>query len=193
MLLMLKILRKPLVITVHSALPLAEINKNFTKENRINGSPVILKIGLLLVTKLIGSFASKLIVHEAIIKERLSTQYRIKPQKVEVIPLGIENLQPIAKTLAKSELKALDKRVLLYVGYITGYKGIETLIEGFNLLRDKDNYILLVVGGEPSITEFNESYRAYVTKIKKRASEISKTLFSLVCSSKILIIFPEQI
>ena len=71
MLLLLKFLRRPIVVTLHSALPLVEINKSFAEENSLKGSPFILKGGLLLVTKLIGLFSKRIIVHEKVLEERL--------------------------------------------------------------------------------------------------------------------------
>jgi len=176
MLLLLTFLRKPIIVTLHSALPLTDIDKTFIKENRVKGASIILRIGLLLVTKLISLVSSRIIVHEKVLKECLFQQYKINKEKIEVVPLGIENRSPVCRTEAKKQMGIVDKRILLYLGYITGYKGVENLIDAFKLLKGNEDYILFIAGGEPSRLKFNKEYQCYLKKIKDRGAEVSKNI-----------------
>ena len=176
MLLLLKFLRKPIVVTLHSALPLTDINKAFTEENRVRGAPIVLRTALLLVTKLISSLSTRIIVHENVLKQRLFQQYKINPEKIEVVPLGIEDRSRFCKSEAKRQMGMLDKTILLYMGYITGYKGVETLIDAFKLLKDNEDYVLFIAGGAPSRSKSNDAHQSYLKEIKGRGAAVSKNI-----------------
>ena len=67
-----RLISSKVVVTIHGVIPLKLLNDDeFRKENGIHGSALILKLGLLLVTKLIALFSSKVIVHEPFLKEYL--------------------------------------------------------------------------------------------------------------------------
>ena len=68
------------------------------------------------------------------------------------------------------------KKVLLYAGYIAGYKGVENLIEAFRHLKDNDEYILIIAGGAPNRMKSNIAYQSYLKRIKDRAAEVSKNI-----------------
>jgi len=176
MLLLLKFLRKPIVVTLHSALPVTDIDKTFIEENRVKGAPIILRGGLLLVTKLISLVSSRIIVHEKVLKERLFQQYKINKEKIEVVPLGIENRSPICRTEAKKQMGMGDKKILFYLGYITGYKGVENLVDAFKLLKGNEDYILFIAGSGPSRLKSNKNYQHYLKNIKDRGVEVSKNI-----------------
>lgn len=189
MLLLLKFLRKPIVVTLHGIVPLTDLNKTFMKENRIKGASFILKAGLLFVTKLICWFSSRIIVHEEVFKKRLVRGYKINKEKIEIIPLGIENRSPIRREKAKMQLRLEGKKILLYFGYIAGYKGVEDLIDAFKLLKS-NKYVLLIAGGEPTRLKFDKRYQ-YLKKLKEKCAKISKNIIFMgfVPEEKIPLLF----
>lgn len=163
----------PVVITFHGVVPLSKINRFFLKENGLTGSPSILKFGLYLITKFASCFANKIIVHDELFKQTLIKEYGIKDEKIEVIPHGIEHRNDkIPQETAKKQLELTGKKVVLYMGYITGYKGIDVLIDSFEHINDKDT-VLLLAGGEHPRLKDDPKYREYLTNLKERAETFS--------------------
>lgn len=100
-----KLVSKKVIVTIHDVVPLRLLeDAEFRIENGIHGPALILKLGLLLVTKLIVLFSNKVIVHEPFFKEYLVRDYKERPDKIVVIPHGVEDLKPLPKDEAKKML-----------------------------------------------------------------------------------------
>lgn len=176
LLLLLKILNKPIIVTLHGVIPLSKLNSEFIEENKLNGNPVILKTGLKSLVKLIAKLSTRTIVHEDKLKEILQDEYKCNPSKICVIPHGIEDRNDsIDNGKAKQLLGNPDKKIILFFGYLTGYKGIELLIEAFNYLDNKDA-VLIIAGGEHPRLKEDESYKSYISALKKKATDTSKNI-----------------
>lgn len=146
---LLKLCSRKTVVTLHGVVPLKLLDaEEFRRENGIHGPPMLLKMGLLLITKLIALVADKIIVHEEFLKEYLIKDYKVSPAKIAVIPHGVEDLKPIPQNLAKEKLGLQGKTVLLYFGYLTGYKGVKELINAYReIARIIPNTVLIIAGG----------------------------------------------
>lgn len=88
-------------------------------------------------------------------KEQLETLYQAPPQKIEVIPPGVDlrHFYPIPPDEAKEYVGIpLDKRMILFVGRIEPLKGIKTLLRALGILRENgqggEGLCLAVIGGE---------------------------------------------
>jgi glycosyltransferase involved in cell wall biosynthesis len=189
--LLLKLLNKPIMVTIHGVIPLSKLNGEFIEENKLNGNPSILKSELYLLTKLIVKLSTYTIVHEKKLKEVLQYEYKCNSSKIFVIPHGIENRKDsIENWKAKQLLGYRDKKIVLFFGYLTGYKGIELLIEAFNYLDDKDA-VLIIAGGEHPRLKEEESYKNYIATLKKKATDTGKEIVftGFVPEEKIAIYF----
>lgn len=176
MLLLLKLLREPIVVTMHATIPLSKLNDTFMKENYLKTKPSVLRLGILIMTKLISYFADKVIVHEPYFGKVLVEEYGIAREKISIIPHGIEEVkESINPEKAKEILGVKGKKTLLFFGYITNYKGLHILIDSFRYLTDK-NLTLLVVGGENLRLQGKPKFERYVHSLKKRASHISNQI-----------------
>lgn len=136
----LKIFRKRIVITLHNVQPHEII------------SQTLIKTGFRLSLKM----ADAIIVHNHFSKKAICRLYKIcgkAAQKVIVIPHGnfigfYEN--KVSKSKAREILKIdKDKFVLLYLGRIRKYKGIELLLEAFKKAITVENNIFLMICGNP--------------------------------------------
>jgi D-inositol-3-phosphate glycosyltransferase len=94
-----------------------------------------------------------IIVHTQKMKEELCSLFHVLPEKVVVIPHGINNrmvrrgmTQKEARTKLGIELAA---RTILFFGQIDEYKGIEKLIEAASLLVRENPDIVLMITGKP--------------------------------------------
>jgi len=88
-------------------------------------------------------------------KEQLETLYQAPPDKIEVIPPGVDlsHFYPIPPDEAKEYVGIpQEKRMLLFVGRLEPLKGIKTLLRAIGILRQKgqadDDLCLAVIGGE---------------------------------------------
>lgn len=203
MLLLFRLLRKSVIVTLHGIIPLSKIDENFMKQNNMKGYPSILRLGLFAITKLISFFTTKIIAHENYFKNILTKDYGINKDKIVVIPHGIEERNDlINQEKAKEILGVKGKRVLLFFGYITGYKGLELLIDAFGCLDDK-KYFLFIAGGEHPRLKNDIAYQQYVKSLKEKARKISKNIaftgfvpeekISLYFSAADLVLFPYKI
>lgn len=189
--LLLKLLNKPIIVTIHGVIPLSKLNEEFIEENKLNGNPFILKAGLYSLVKLIIKFSTCTIVHENKLKEILQDEYKCNSSKIQVIPHGIEEREDsIESNKAKQMLGFQDKKIVLFFGYLTGYKGIELLIEAFDHLDDKDA-VLIIAGGEHPRLKEEESYKKYIGSLKKKAKDTGRNVIftGFVPEEKIAIYF----
>jgi D-inositol-3-phosphate glycosyltransferase len=95
--------------------------------------------------------ASHLFVHTEKMKRELIEEFHVKADRVTVIPFGINNAVP-ATDLPHGEARQRlgirsDERVLLSLGRIVPYKGLEYLISAFRELRAEDDRYRLIIAG----------------------------------------------
>lgn len=136
-LLLAKLKNIKIVVSVHNILP-HERGKFLLLFNNI-------------ANKLVFPFADKFIVHNNRNKDSLIDFYNVDENKISVITHGVFDLikkRGFTQSEAKKHLKLpLDKKILLFFGYIRRYKGVDVLINAFtNLLTEMDDIFLLIVG-----------------------------------------------
>jgi len=130
-----KLRRKKIVITAHNVLPheTGKIDK--------------------FVTKVIFSFADKIIVHSKSNIEQCINVLSISRGKLVKIPHGTLDLfkdKDVTKDVAIERLGIPpNMKIVLYFGNIRRYKGVDTLIEAFNILSKKYGKVVLVIAGKP--------------------------------------------
>lgn len=132
--------------------------------------------------------ADNIIPHEKRIGDKQLTAYFIKPidafitmsQSVanDIVSLGIKKpiktiVHPLydnfGRLLSQIDAKKylnidIDKKVLLFFGFIRKYKGLDILLDAINILKNNNiisNYTLLIAG------EFYEDSKPYIEQIQK--------------------------
>ncbi len=135
------------VITLHGVISIKAINKDFIKENYAKYPVLLVKLGFYFIYKPICLFVGKIIVHEKCFKDTLIEEYRVKKEKIEVIHHGVPDLKAMKKELACERLGLYPGRdIVLFMGYLTGYKGLELLIEGFSGYSKVNSNAFLIIG-----------------------------------------------
>jgi D-inositol-3-phosphate glycosyltransferase len=83
-------------------------------------------------------------------KERLVSQYLAAPERIGVIPGGVnlELFQSMDKALAKRQLSFNGSKIILFVGRIEPLKGISQLIKAMPYLLPAHNVKLVIIGGD---------------------------------------------
>lgn len=199
-----RLMRKPVIVTMHGVVPLSKMNKSFLKENQIPSNALIMRLGLTFLVRLIVYLSTSVIVHEKNLMDILKEEYKCSISKIKVVNHGIEEPNAsISSDEAKKKIGLHSKRVILFFGYITGYKNLSLLIESAKFLK-VENWILLIAGGMHPRLIGNSNYTKYISELREKAMEISEhnILFkgfireeeiSLYFSATDLVIFPYSI
>ncbi len=136
------------VTTIHGVIDLAGVDRTFVAENGSRlPAPVIRRA----IRTLIGGTARAsdiVIVHEELFRERLVTQYGIDPAAVRVVPLPSERVTPRPRDEALAAI-GLTGPVVLFFGFVTGYKGLPTLIDAWRRHTAGGGIGELVIAGGP--------------------------------------------
>jgi glycosyltransferase involved in cell wall biosynthesis len=113
---------------------------------------------------------NRIIVHTPKMKEELCSLFHISPEKVVVIPHGINNRilrTGITREEARRKLGfESTAHIILFFGQIDKYKGVETLIDAAALLIKKDPSVVLMIAGKP------KGRLDYVLKLKEHIAKV---------------------
>jgi glycosyltransferase involved in cell wall biosynthesis len=161
----------PVVVTLHNGiLPLSKVQGQFLKENGIQGPPTLMKYGLRGLLGTIAMLSNVAIVHEGRLRSILIEEYGCAPGKLAVVHHGIEPPRaPMPMDKAKSELGLADGKMVLFLGYIAGYKNLELLIDAAKLSKI-DSWTLVIGGGSHPRLAKDPGYQAYVGSLMERAA-----------------------
>lgn len=94
---------------------------------------------------------SHLFVHTQRMRDELCSDFGMAPEKISVIPFGINNTSPTTPLTGAQARERLDlpagARVMLFFGQIAPYKGLEHLVTALpELMRDDESLHLLIAG-----------------------------------------------
>ncbi|RLG82244.1 MAG: hypothetical protein DRO40_08190 [Thermoprotei archaeon] len=174
-----RLIAKNVVVTLHHGVfPLSNLDdKDFRKENGLRGPPFLLKLGLLTITRMIALLAHRIIVHELFMKKYLVVDYKVPLHKIKIVPHGVENAETLPKEEAKKKLRLEGKTVLLYFGYLTGYKGIKEFLDAYKEIAKKIPSTVLVIAGGPHPRLIKEKwYRDWIHDLVKKALAIQREI-----------------
>lgn len=197
-LLLLRLLRLKSVVTLHVVIP-RDSSLRAVRESA-PGSRIIptlvIEMFLLGWYGLVSKFASGLVVHANVFKRQLVEQYKTKPSKIGVIPHGVDTV-PLEMEPPKSFHNG-RRRSILYFGVISPRKGLENLINAYDLLlrREKDDCILMLAGASPPYYDGYDSElrsMAHVHQLDERIrflGEVNQKQASKLFSSAEFVVLP---
>lgn len=166
LLLFCRIISNKIVITLHGVVDIKHINKDFIYRNNSNLPIPIVRYAIYIMYKPLILLSQTIIVHEEYFKNILINGYSANPNKIHVIYHGIEDLKNINKIKARKHLDIKsDANVVLFMGYLTGYKGLDILIEGFSeyVKHDKNAFFIIGAGKHPKLKN-DQTYNLQVYK-----------------------------
>jgi len=105
-----------------------------------------------ILTNLMFKLSHRIIVHSKTNKNQLKEVFKIKDEKISVIPYGVLNFykkEEITKEQAceKLGLENQDK-IILYFGNIRKYKGVDVLIKSFAKTKKEVSNAKLIIAGK---------------------------------------------
>ncbi|MDP3900518.1 MAG: glycosyltransferase, partial [bacterium] len=145
---LLELIKKPVVVTFHTVLP------------RPTGT-------MRAVTKSIIDRAQAIVVMTKTAKRLLQRQYKIKDNKIQVIPHGVHHVPFPSKRHFKKKLNLADYTVLSTFGMLNSDKGIEYAIEALpELVKKYPKLLYLVIGATHPVVRRHEGEK-YRNKLKR--------------------------
>jgi glycosyltransferase involved in cell wall biosynthesis len=166
----LRLCRRKIIVTVHGVVDLNSINISFIRRNNSSFPPFIVRQGLLILFKILCHSANVIIVHEDVFAKRLEAEYGVTEDKIHVIPHILQKLQKIEKHVARKKLNLpVNTTIFLFIGYLTGYKGIDLLLEGVAAFFAKGGNGFLIIGAglhpkHANSQEYIKEYQSYQKK-----------------------------
>lgn len=156
-LLLLRLLGTQLVFTAHNVLP---------HENRAIDR--VLRSG-------IYRAAARIIAHSDYIKDKLVKNFRVNPEKIRVISHGNFDHylpgEPMSKAEARASLNLSERdNVALFFGYIREYKGLDLLLDAFEICTRKGNPFRLMIAGAAQSLELGDYYRRRIDQLSMNHS-----------------------
>lgn len=144
---------RAVVTTIHGVLPLEKIDRAFVRANGIPAPPAVARQLWRGLLRRVAAASDIIHVHEPALALRLRAQYGVVDRPVEVIPLGIdpwsEGTQERVRARRALQLPE-DAEVVLFFGYLAGYKGIRHLIDDIpSLLQRRPRMRVLIAGSVP--------------------------------------------
>ncbi len=134
-----KLLGKKIVLTAHNV----NAGKRDSNDSMLNRSTLRAQYRL----------ADHVFVHTEKMKRELLRDFGVHERTVSVIPFGINNSAPhtdLSPREAKQRLGIRgDEKTILFFGAIRPYKGLEYLVEAFQLLTVTHPEYRLIIAGEP--------------------------------------------
>lgn len=160
------------VVTIHGVVDLRTVGAGFVARNGSGLPPRAVRAGL---RRLIGSAAraaDAVIVHDAVFAGRLGEQYGVPTDRIRVIPLPLPRRRPADRDEARRRWR-LEAPTALFFGFVTGYKGLPSLLEAWADYRRAGGCGQLIVAGgrHPRLAGGPRYERAYAA-LKARAKEI---------------------
>jgi len=175
LLLLLKVLRRPIVMTLHGMASPASFDLNFLDEHSMGRRFVALKrVYFIFLVKSMIAQSSIVIVHLKVMKNLLVRGYGCKKDKVVVISHGADyQTEPLVDKLDAREKLDLPKKgmLLLCFGEIRRGKGLEYAIEAMDGVKGRfPDATLLITGGyfpesSPKSIGFLDEIRGEVTRL----------------------------
>ena len=157
--LLMRLLGTQLVFTAHNVLP----HENSTIDRLLRSA--------------IYRAAGIIIVHSEYIKGKLVKDFSIDQKKVKVIPHGnFDHYVPreqMSKAMARTSLHLHETdNVALFFGFIREYKGLDLLLDAFEICAKRDKSLRLVIAGAPQTQELENHYRRRIEQISRDDSII---------------------
>ncbi|MFA6982076.1 MAG: glycosyltransferase [Patescibacteria group bacterium] len=146
------------------------------------GSPksLFLNFGMNIFYRLVLSAAHHVVVHEEILRKRLS---KVSRKEIHVVSHGLgEYSGLVSESFARERLGiAQDEFVVLCFGFITWYKGSDWVVEAFaNFFRSNPEakIKLVMAGGESANLKSHSYYHKYYEKVTEMAAQSEKIVLT---------------
>ncbi len=164
------LLRTRLVVTLHDVPEKERMTQQYLRLHKYHYPAPLVRAGVSAVFSVFGKAAQAVIVHGDRFAQRL-IEFGVPSGKIAVIPHMPLLVKRIERTAARAQLNIRNGAcVILFFGYATGYKGLESLLDAFEILERRKSYVRLILGAgiRPKSGDTPE-YRRYYRRLEERA------------------------
>lgn len=164
-----------IVTTFHGIVDVVSIDEEFMKENFSILPIPLVKFAFRFIFNPLIKYSDDIIVHEELFKKRILEQYIKKnPDSIHVVHHGIEDFSnnKITKQEARGKIGlTMDDKVLLFMGYVTGYKWLDLLIEWMDFYKKNfwKDFKLFILGAHHPKLKNDEWYKTEYYRLKNLA------------------------
>jgi len=181
-LVLLGVIRKRVIITMHSVIPRFSLHSDFFDRYGIGRRfSTTKKLGTITVTKLMGLFSKRVIVHNEVAKTELIRGYKFPKLRICVIPHGVDltDSNPTDSINRKNSNPTISNTIV-YFGFVRPGKGIEYAIKALpQVLRRFSKTRLIIAGGyHPYLTPEGTKYIAKLKELVKELNLKGEVVFS---------------
>ena len=151
----LKLLRINLVYTAHNLLP-----------------HEITKIDYLLQFMIYKS-AKAVVVHSMSIKNKLVDSFPIRSEKIHIIPHGNYDTYLPEKSISKNQARkkmnlSVNDDILLFFGNIREYKGLDLLLDAFQIASECNKQLKLIIAGASQKMQLETKYKERIAQLSSK-------------------------
>jgi glycosyltransferase involved in cell wall biosynthesis len=132
------------------------------------------------VMKQLDELSNRFIVMAERARELLEKVYAVSPDKIDLIPHGVPDVQFIDPSFHKDQFGVEGKTVLLTFGLLSPNKGIEHVIEALPaILKEHPNVVYIVLGAtHPNlVANEGESYRLKLQRLAEDRGVTGNVIF----------------
>jgi len=173
LLILLRLTRAPVVVTMHSVIPREALAKDFFKRYSWQRFSALKSLLLYAWTKLILILATHIIVLSEASRNCLVRQYGCPSGKISTVAHGVSNLPLLSKQQARHLLDLEDRPIILNVGFLHEKKGIEYLVRAMStVLKENPKALLVVAGGPHASYAGNIRFQEYVARLRQLVSSL---------------------
>ena len=141
----------PLVTTMHQVVDPSTVDRAYTRVHGVTAPASIARTGIATVQSALTRASVATIVHDSPFR-------RVLPGAT-VIPLGVEDVEPVERGEARRAVGLGDRFVVLCFGFLAPYKGIELVLEAARHVRGHVDVV--VAGGDhPRLLAAGRSFGA---------------------------------
>ena len=170
LLLLCRMLRRPVVLTLHGVISPEQVNKEFALAAQVSGPVTFLRIGTYLFNRLAVLLSDATIVHEDYFREVL-IRTGSDGQRIEVVPHGIESaITPPAREPSRRRIGlGKDEKCVLFFGLLARYKGLDTLVDAFcSMAGAGESPRLVVAGSSPPRLRARRDYQTFLKGLQDK-------------------------
>ena len=164
--------QKRVVLTVHQVPDLAQIDGEFLRRNGFPPVPFLARLWMRVQYALLIAACHVALVHEERLRDQLVTSYAIDAARIAVVPHGVDAGElPCGRAEAKGRLGiAPYRQLVLYFGYVTGYKGVDLLVDALERMpaAKREQVQVIIAGKVPARKMESAPFRVDMESLEAR-------------------------
>ena len=154
-----------IVVTSHAVVLPSQVDEAFVSAfamPRFLALPALVRSAFRVFYYLMGKLSNAVTVHTDVMAEQLALYYHVERHKIITLPIGVDEPPASIEEPEAAWASPLRSRpYALFFGYLLKRKGLDTLLDAFDILKARDGKMLLVIsGGElPNQRDFARAIR----------------------------------